>query len=147
MTRSLIQHIDAIYTDQSVDYMDTLPVSDVRSYSTFMVNRWISMNPHYIEIVNQLQLYGSDISPRESYLFYSQLIPKGKQYNKYIKSSKSVKYEDWLIDLIRTHFEVSRIDAIEYLHIFYASDKGKADLRSILEMYAIEPKKITKVFQ
>lgn len=135
MAATLFDHLNAIYTDQRVEYFDTLEPEDAKSYSAYMINRLLSMNAGYISVVNTFQLYLNTVGPRESYLFYSQLIPKGKQFNKYIKAQSKVKYELWLIDFIAQYYTISRRDATEYLHIYYASDTNKAELKALLEAH------------
>jgi len=145
MAKTLFDHLNAIYTDQSIDYFDTLEDADKKSFSAYMINRLISMNPSYAQVVNEFQLYLNTIGPRESYLFYSQIVPRGKQFNKYIKSQKKETYDEWLVELIRRHYDVSRYEATEYLRIYFSCDENKAGLRKLLEQYGTEPKKINKV--
>ena len=76
--KKLFDHLNAIYLNQSPQYWESLTEAERKSYSTFMINRFLSMNMNYIEIVNALQEYYGSIGPRESYLFYSDLLPKGK---------------------------------------------------------------------
>ena len=102
------------------------------------------MNPEYVEMVNTFQEFLNTISSRESYLFYSQLLPKKRQFNKYIKPSTQVSYEAWMVDAVATYFTVSHHEAIEYIHIMYLTDPGKAQLRHICEIFFIEDKKLTK---
>lgn len=145
MPKTLFDHLNAIYTDQSIDYFDALEDVDKKAYSAYMINRLISMNPSYVQVANEFQLYLNTVEPRESYLFYSQFLPKGKQFNKYIKSQTKVTYDEWLVTLIKNHHEVSTVQALDYLTIFFASNTGKENLRAILEMYGTDPKKIKKV--
>jgi hypothetical protein len=146
MAKTLFDHLNAIYADQSVDYFDTLEDADKKSYSAYMINRLISMNPSYAQVANEFQLYLNTITPRESYLFYSQIVPKGKQFNKYIKSQKKETYDEWVVALVKRHYDVSLREATDYLRIYFASDAGKANLQRLLEMYGTDPKKIKKVF-
>lgn len=146
MAKTLFDHLNAIYADQSVDYFDTLEDADKKSYSAYMINRLISMNPSYAQVANEFQLYLNTLTPRESYLFYSQIVPKGKQFNKYIKSQKKETYDEWLVALVKRHYDVSLYEATDYLRIYFASDVGKANLQTLLEMYGADPKKIKKVF-
>ena len=136
----LFEHIDAIYTNQRSDYFDTLTDADKKSYSNYMVNRFISMNPHQVPFVNEIQKYNLD--SKLHYLFYSQVLPKGKQFNKYIKKTKEVKYEDWLIDIIIKHFSVSVVEAEEYLEIYYKQNKSA--LKMLCEAYGVDSKKLKK---
>ena len=80
-TKSLFDHVDAIYTNQKIDYFGTLTEADKKSYNNYMVNRFLSMNTHQLPFVNELQKYTLDT--KTHYLFFSQLLPRGKQFNKY----------------------------------------------------------------
>jgi hypothetical protein len=144
MTLSPFDHIKEIYTKQRMDYFDTLSDDDKKTFQPYMINRIISMNPDFIEIANEAQKYYGTFGPRELYLFYSQIIPKGNYYNKYIKAIKEIEYEFWLVLRLADHFQISRAEAIDYLRLYYASDAGKDTLRQICEIYATDPKLIKK---
>src|SRR5690606_27071652 len=104
----VFDHDNAIYTDQRRNYFDDLDEEDQKTFNNYMVNRIISMNPDYIPIVNEFQRFYGELRPREVYLFYSQLLPKKKQFNKYIKGKKEIRYEDWLIDILVTYYNISK---------------------------------------
>lgn len=144
MAKGLFDHLNAIYLDQSPEYFDQLESDDVKSYSAYMINRLLSMNTDYIPVINEFQVYLNTVSSRESYLFFSGFIPKGKQFNGYIKSKAAKDHELWIIDLVAAHFDVSRQDAREYLVLFYKTEHGKVDLRSIMESHGIDQKLIKK---
>ena len=98
MAKTLFDHINAIYLEQKKNYFSTLDDGEKRTYSNYMVNRFLSMNIHQLPLVNEIQKYNlpSDVH----YLFLATTIPRGKQYNKYVKAAKETKYEDWLVDLV-----------------------------------------------
>jgi hypothetical protein len=110
-----------------------------------MINRFISMRMEYVEVANELQKYYNQIGPRESYLFYSQLLPKGRQWNKYIGKSSGSHHPDWLVELIAKHFYVSQHEAESYLDIYRASEEGKESLKEICMLYGIDPRKLGKI--
>ena len=143
--KSLFDHLNAIFTDQSVDYYDSLSVEDRKTYSIYMINRLVSMNMDFIEIVNEFQKFWEVVKDRESYLFYSQCLPQGKQWNKYIKPKVEKKHEEWGVKLVDLYFEVSKMEAVDYIDLFMAAPEGKARLKEIFETYGIEPRKIKKV--
>ena len=98
------------------------------------------MNIHQLPLVNEIQKYSL---PNEAhYLFFVTTIPRGKQYNKYVKAAKETKYEDWLVTLVAKHYCVSEIEAISYLEIYYRDNKS--GLRELCEKYGIDPKVIKK---
>jgi NACalpha-BTF3-like transcription factor len=144
MTKSIFDHVSAIYSDQNPEYFDKLNDVDKKTVQTFMINRIISMNVDQVELVNELQKYGLT-EPKTTYLFYSNILPKRKQYNKYIKGAKDEKYAEELVTLVSTHFGVSKSEAIDALEIYYHTDEGKVELKQICESYGWDQKSIRKV--
>jgi hypothetical protein len=140
MAKTLFDHINAIYLDQKKNYFSELDDGEKRTYSNYMVNRFLSMNIHQLPLVNEIQKYTlpSDIH----YLFFATTIPRGKQYNKYVKAAKETKYEEWLVTLVAKHYCVSEIEAVTYLEIYYEQDKPA--LRELCEKYGIDAKVLKK---
>ena len=48
-----------------------------------MVNRFLSMNSNWLELVNEIQRY--DLPPEIQYKLYIDILPKRKVWLKYIK--------------------------------------------------------------
>lgn len=142
-SKSLFDFVNAIYTDQSSEFFDGLSDHEKKTYknSRYMINRLISMNPVYAPIVNAVQQYQT-IPDRQHYMFLTSMLPKGKQYSKYIKNDKSEKYEPWLISLVAKHFTISEKNALEYIEIYYLHDKDA--LRNLCRMYAVDSKLLKK---
>ena len=145
--KSLFQHLDAIYTDQRIGYWDELSPADQRTYTGYMINRLVSMSMEYVDVVNTFQRFYDVIGPRESYLFYSQLLPRRKQWNKYKKASKETKYESWMMELLSQYLQVSQVEVESYLEICMKSEEGKEYIKSILEKFGVEPKNIKKAIK
>ena len=139
-TKGLFDHIDAIYTNQKPDYYTSLTDGDKKSYNNYMVNKFLSMNPHQLPFVNELQKY--TLTPELHYAFFSRVVAKGKQFNKYIKSKKDSSYETWLVELVGRHYEVSSTEAADYLDIFYKHNKE--ELRRLCQMYGKTEKELKK---
>jgi hypothetical protein len=140
MAKTLFDHINEIYQSQKKNYFSTLDDGEKRTYSAYMVNRFLSMNIHQLPVVNEIQKY--TIPNEAHYLFYATMLPRGKQYNKYVKAVKETKYEEWLIDLVAKYYCVSQAEAMTYLEIYYRDDKPA--LRSLCEKYGVDPKVIKK---
>ena len=114
-----------------------------KKFSPFIINRWLSMEPEFIEIVNYFQKYAiGTLEPREVYKWYCEILPKGKRFNKYIKGKKYKKYDNFLIEIICKHYEISKLHANEYLELI-----DKEDLKEILEMYGTDKKQMKKVLK
>ena len=112
-----------------------------KKFSPFIINRWLSMESEFIEIVNYFQKYAiGTLEPREVYKWYCDILPRGKRFNKYIKGKRDKKYDKELIDIITNHFECSKLQTQEYLGLI-----SKEELKEILEMYGIDKKKIKRL--
>jgi len=112
-----------------------------KKFSPFIINRWLSMDKDFIEIVNVFQKYAiGTLEPREVYKWYCDILPKGKRFNKYIKGKREKKYDKELVNIITNHFECSKLQVQEYLELI-----DKEELKSILEMYGLDKKIIKRL--
>lgn len=136
-SKSMFDILNGIYQDQSVDFFNSLTEAELKTYrsSKYIMNRFISMTPEYIPIVDAIQTY-STIPEKYHYLFFSNILPKKKVYSKYIKSSVNLKYNQDLIKLIAKHYSVSTTHAIEYIDILMQQDKQ--ELINICKSYGID---------
>lgn len=142
--KELFDFLSGITTDQSVEFFDNLTEAEKKKYknSRYMMHRFLSMNINYSQVVNLIQKY-TNLPDRAHYLFLTSMLPKGKQYNKYIKGDKDEKYEPWLIDIVVKSFNVSKNEAIQYLEIYYLYNKN--ELRSLCKLYGVDDKVLKKV--
>ena len=114
-----------------------------KKFSPFIINRWLSMDKEFIEIVNYFQKYSIGLlNSREVYRWYCDILPKGKRFNRYIKAKKKSKLDDWVIDLIKKYFTVSKSEAIEYSELM-----TKNELTNLLQLYGTDDKKIKKALK
>ena len=140
--RSLFDHIREVTAVQKVDYFDTLSVDDKKSWSNYMVNRFLSMKMEWVELVNELQKY--KLEPKELYKLYINILPKGKQWLKYTKGRNDMDYPQWLINIVTNDMEVSKQEAKEAIDMYYLTEGGMAELGQLARKWGIEPKKIEK---
>jgi hypothetical protein len=145
MAKKLFDHIAAITSEQDPKYFDKLTEEDVKTWSNFMINRFLSMKPEWVELIATILPLSQTLSPKEMYKLYINVIPKGKYFLKYVKGKSEDKYERFLIDLIKKEFLVSEIQAIEYIEILYSIREGRENIKYICEKYGIEKKQITKL--
>jgi len=117
--------------------------ADQKAFSPFIINRWLSMDEEFIEVVNYFQKYAiGTLEPREVYKWYSDFLPKGKRFNKYIKSKNKKKYDSVLVDIVCRYFECSKQQVGEYLELIH-----KEELREILEMYGTDKNQIRRMIK
>ena len=122
-------------------HWDEFTLDEQKKFSPFIINRWLSMDKDFIEIVNYFQKYAiGTLNPREVYKWYCDILPKGKRFNKYIKGKRDKKYDKELIDIISKHFECSNLQTKQYLELI-----DKEELKEILEMHGIDKKKIKRL--
>lgn len=138
--KTLFDHINHIYEVQSPDYFDTLSDGDKKTYSVYMVNRFLSMNPHQLPLINYIQSHS--LTPEQHYRVVAGVLPRGKQFNRFIKGAKEEKYEPWLVSLVARHFLVSESEAIEYIEQLYGTNVG--ELSQIARMYGTSEKFLKK---
>ena len=120
---------------------DSFSETDQKAFSPFIINRWLSMDEEFIEVVNYFQKYAiGTLEPREVYKWYCDVLPKGKRFNKYIKGKRDKKYDKELIDIMSNHFECSKLQTKEYLSLI-----KKNELSEILEMYGKDKKTIKRL--
>jgi hypothetical protein len=143
--KKLFDHLNAITSEQDPKYFDKLSEEDLKSWSNFMINRFLSMKPEWVELIATLLPLTQTLQPKEMYKLYISVIPKGKYFLKYIKGKSEDKYEEFLIDLIKKDFLVSENQAIEYIEILYSTREGRENIKYICEKYGIEKKQITKL--
>jgi hypothetical protein len=112
-----------------------------KKFSPFIINRWLSMDKDFIEIVNIFQKYAiGTLEPREVYKWYCDVLPKGKRFNKYIKGKRDKKYDNELVEIISKHFKCSKLQTKENLELI-----NKDELKEILTMYGLDNKKIKRL--
>ena len=120
---------------------DSFTESEQKSFSPFIINRWLSMDKEFIEVVNYFQKYSiGTLEPREVYKWYADFLPKGKRFNKYIKGKKDKKYDPELITTVCEYFQCSKLEAKENLSFI-----SKEDVNKILVKYGTDPKKIKTI--
>ena len=144
-TKTLFDHITNVTSVQNPKYWDALTDADKKTWSNYMVHRFLSMNPNWIEILSEIQPYTQTLEPKQLYLALIGILPKGRYYMRYIKGKKANKYESWLVDLLIQDFMCSKKEAEDYCEILYATKEGRENIKYICEKYGIEKKQITKL--
>lgn len=141
---SLFDHLSFI-TDKKVSW-DSLSEVDKKSFSSYMVNRFLSMNSNFIELVNEFQKYTvGQLESREVYKLYSDILPKQKQFNKYIKGKKADKYNPELVELLSKHYLISEREVLIYLDLYFETSLDT--LKEIAKKYGKSDKEISKLLK
>ena len=145
MPKSLFDHIKQITNVQDPKYWDKLEEADKKTFSNYMVLRFLSMKHEWIETIATVQPYLQEVPPKAMYLALIDLLPKGRHFMKYMKPKSADKYEGWLVELVAKHYEVSKLESEDYLKIFYSTKSGKEKILQLCEDYGTDPKIIKKL--
>ena len=142
---SLFDH-HSFVTDKKRKW-ETLSEADQKSFSPYLINRWLSMTPELIEYVDMFQRYTIGLlSPRDVYKLYYDFLPKKKFFSKYIKGKKRVEYNEELVQIIQNHLQISEVEAIEYTEILKIQEKDHI-FKELLERYGKDDKEIKKLLK
>ena len=144
-TKKLFDHLNAITSEQDPNYFDKLSEEDLKSWSNFMVNRFLSMKSEWVELIATLLPLSQTLQPKEMYKLYISVIPKGKYFLKYIKGKGEDKYEQFIVDLLKKEYDCSENQAIEYLEVLYSTREGREYMKYVSEKYGVDKKQITKL--
>ena len=131
--KSLFDHIKQITDVQNPNYWDEISDDDKKSWSNYMVNRFLSMKPEWITFVNDVQKY--PLQPKELYKVYTDILPKKRQWLKYIKGDKKMKYPNWVYEIVAKHLQCSMRESSDAVDMYEISTGGQAELKDILMKY------------
>ena len=140
--KSLFDHIKEITSVQKSDYWETISDEDKKTWSNYMVHRFLSMKMEWVELVNELQKY--NLKPKDLYKLYTNVLPKGKQWLRYTKGRNQMEHPQWLINLVAVHMKSSKKEAYDAVEMYMLTEGGMLELGEICRKYGVEPKKIEK---
>ena len=98
-----------------------------KGYQPFMINRFISMAEVFTQVVNEINRF-SDIPKETHFRFFFSVLPKRRQFFKYIKKPKDLSQDEKLV--IAKYFEVGLTDAERYINML-----SEEEINQILEIY------------
>ena len=138
--KSLFDHIKEITSVQKSNYWETLSDEDKKTWSNYMINRFLSMNMSLVEIVNELQKL--NLKPKDLYKLYINVLPKDNRFYKYVKGKKDMEYPNWLVNIVANEMKTSKREAYDAVEMYMTTEGGMLELREICVKWAVEPKKI-----
>jgi hypothetical protein len=122
---------------------EDLNEEEQKSWNTFIINRALSFNSNYIDIVNNVQPHtGGQLTPAEIFKYYQNMLPNNFRFQKWIKGKKENKYNPQLLALLSGYFECSCKQVEEYLKIM-----KKKDLKSLLISIGLQEGEIKKLIK
>ena len=139
--KTIFEHLSGI-KEKKVKW-NSLSDMDKKTFSPFIINRWLSMNLDLLPIVNVLQKYTIGLlSARDVYKVYYDFLPKRKTFDKYIKGKKEGKHNKEMLSYLSDWYGVSQREVIDYLDIL-----SKDDVIKILMKYGLTEKESKKLLK
>ena len=136
--KSLFDHINHITSKQTKGYWDSLNDREKKQWSNYMINRFLSMKMEWTDFVNEIQKLKLD--SYQLYVVYSSILPKGKQYLKYIKKKKDPIYNTQVVQKISEYFECSQSESEDYLKLL-----TKKQIRELVSKYGYTDKELKQM--
>ena len=112
---TIFDHIKNITTTKD-------PYLGDEGWNNWMINRYLSMDQEYCEVVNYVQKNTWQMKGEYLYNLYKDLIPKQYKYLKYIKATKKKEYKPEDIEAVQAYFEISKSEAKEYIDMLPKSE-------------------------
>ena len=141
--KSLFDHVNQITSVQNPNYWEDISDEDKKTWSNYMVNRFLSMKSDWIELVNEVQKY--PLEPKELYKVYTCILPKKKQWLRYIKGDKKMDYPKWVYEIVAKDMQVSMREAVSAVEMYDMSHGGQSELADMLFKYGTEEKEVRKL--
>ena len=141
--KSLFDHVNQVTAVQNPNYWEDISDEDKKTWSNYMVNRFLSMKSDWIDLVNEIQKY--PLEPKELYKVYTSILPKKKQWLRYIKGDKKMDYPKWVYEIVAKDMQVSMREAVSAVEVYAISTGGQSELADILLKYGTEEKEVRKL--
>ena len=120
-------HIKNLHTKKRI--WDNFNDEEKKSFNVFIINKALSMNPNYLNIVNMVQKYTNNmLEPKEVFNLYYDLLPNKFRFYKWIKGTKDKNKEKYQI--LAEHFKCSSREIKDYIKLL-----DKKQINNILKLY------------
>jgi len=145
-TKSLWDHVNQIKDHQEPNYWETLSEADKRTFSTYMINRVLSMRKELCGVINQIQHLTEVMSDEMVHKLYTSLLPPDSSYYPYIKKQNASNRISWVVEKLAEHFECSKLQAREYYDVCMVSPEKKRQLVEFMKsMYPLTKDQIKQL--
>jgi len=124
------EHVKNLHTKKR--RWDDFNDEEKKSFNIFIINKTLSFNPNYLNIVNMVQNYtglNQVLSQKEVFNLYYSLLPTKFRFYRWIKGEKTKKEKE-KAEYLAMHFKVSIREAYDYLQIL-----DKKTIKSIIKNY------------
>lgn len=120
--------------------VDSFSQEDWDQWNSYMVHRFLSMDPNLLELVNEVQKL-PPTDKKKIYSIYKEFVPKNNKWNKYIKSTLKQRNKE-LTEYLKGYFQLSTREVKEYMELL-----GDEEILRILSQLGIENKTAKKLLK
>jgi len=143
--KTLFDHINTITGKNDGQYYNNLSVEDRKTFNVYMIHRFLSMNPGWIDVVNAIQKFSQQLKQAGTFRIYNEIIPKGRIFLKYVKSKKDKTYNETVLNILMKYFELGKQQVKQYYDIYLSTVEGRDALIGIVRMYGGDEKEMKKL--
>lgn len=145
-TKGLFDHLKELTEGEDIQYWDNLTGGEKVEFQPYMINRFLSMNPEWISMVDDLQRYTIGVMPKSAvFSLYHEVLPKGRVYLKYVKAKSKATIPDALATMLMRYFDSNKHEIKEYFSLLMRSETGKQFLIALMEGYGTEEKEVKRL--
>lgn len=117
---------------------DQFTTDDWKSFTPFMINRYLSLHPELIVLVNEVQMLNTT-NKKVLYNAYRHLLPQQSRFAKYIKG-RVAKVNNELVEIVSRYFEIGKKESKEHIKMLTPKE-----LSGIVGLYGYTNKQIKKI--
>lgn len=145
-TKGIFDHLRELTEGKDETYWSNLSGKERMEFSPYMVNRFLSMNVEWIDLIDDLQRYTIGFLPKSLvFEFYRDTLPKGKVFLKYVKGKGKADIPDALADMLMRYFKCSKKEMEEYFDILMRSEQGQQFIVELMQGYGTPEKELKKL--
>jgi hypothetical protein len=143
---TIFDHISGITAKKKP--WEKLSEPDQKSFTPYIINRWLSMHPDLIEYIAMFQQYTiGPLSKKHVYQLYYEILPNANVRAKYIKGKKADKYNKDLVKFVKDHYVTSKREAEDMIDVLILTNKGLQSLVDAMKIYGKTEKEIKKLLK
>ena len=145
-TKNLFDHLKELTEGTDSLYWSNLTGGEKVEFQPYMINRFLSMNPEWIDLVDELQKFTIGILPKDKvFALYHEILPKGRVFLRYVKAKSRPTIPDALATMLMRYFESAESEMRENFDLLMRSEEGKVFLVELMQAYGTDEKEVKKI--
>ena len=145
-TKNLFDHLKELTQGTDPTYWDSLTGGEKVEFQPYMVNRFLSMNVDWLDLVDDLQRYTIGILPKDKvFALYHEILPKGRVFLKYVKGKSKATIPDSLAVMLMRYFECGLTEMRDNFQLLMRSEEGKTFIVELMQAYGTQTKELKAI--